>query len=101
MLIYKNCRSEFIDAVRKVFGDTDNFLDYIENEMYSNNYDCFVAYSDEIYIINRSTGEYINWYKFNHLGRDIHSTVKPYQFKDFLQEFYDSRYIEVNHDTSI
>lgn len=103
MLIYKNCRNEFLDAITKVFNDTTTFLDFIENEEYSNNYDYFISCSDECYIINRSTGEYINWYKFNHLGRDIHTTVKPYQIKDFLQEFYDSRYfnIEVNHGTSI
>lgn len=95
MLIYTKCRSEFLDAITKVFNDSTTFLDFIENEEYSHNYDCFMSDSDECYIINRSTGEYINWYKFSHLGRDIHTTVKPYQFKDFLQELYNSRYFNV------
>ena len=87
MKIYTNCRDEFINAVTKVFKSCDVFFDFIEDEDYSNRYDCFVSGSDECYIINRSTGEYINWYKFTHLGRDIHSTVSPDKFVDFLTKF--------------
>lgn len=86
MKIYINCRQEFIDAVEEVFP-MDNIFDFIENEDYSNNYDCFITDSDECYIINRSTGEYINWYKFTHVGRDIHSTVSPDKFVEFLTKF--------------
>lgn len=89
MMIYTNCRNEFVEVVKKIFKDT-SFFDFIENEYYSNNYDCFVTGSDECYIINRSTGEYINWYKFTHLGRDIHTTVNPNYFEEFMKKFYDS-----------
>ena len=88
--VYRNCRDAFVEAVKKVFTDTDAFLDFIENVDYSNNYDCFETGTDECYIINRNTGEYINWYKFTHIGRDIHSTVNPDKFEEFLQKFYDS-----------
>lgn len=87
MKIYTNCRQEFINAVIRVFGDDGTFLDFIEDEDYSlSHYDCF-ATNEECYIINRSTGEYINWYKFTHLGRDIHSTVCPDKFDEFLTKF--------------
>ena len=90
MKIYTNCRDAFVNAVIRVFGDDGIFLEFIQDEDFSSNYDCF-ATNDECYIINRNTGEYINWYKFTHLGRDIHSTVSPDKFEHFLQKFYDSR----------
>jgi hypothetical protein len=91
-MIYTNCRDAFIHAVIKVFKSCDAFLDFIENEEYGLlYYDCFYNSDAECYIINRSTGEYINWYKFTHIGRDIHSTVSPDKFEHFLQKFYDSR----------
>ena len=95
MKIYTKCRETFNDAVTKVFKSGIAFLDFIEHEEYDvSSYDCFVAYDDECYIINRNTGEYINWYKFTHLGRDIHSTVNPDNFEEFLQKFYNSRLLD-------
>lgn len=91
MKIYTNCRDEFINAVIKVFKSDDIFFDFIDDEDYASCYDCFEAGNDECYIINRNTGEYINWYKFTHIGRDIHSTVSPDNFEHFLQKFYESR----------
>lgn len=90
--VFTDCRKQFEDAVIKVFGETDNFLDFIENEEYSDLYNVFIppfltANDDECYIINRGTGEYINWYKYTHIGRDIHSTVNPNDFVTFLEEF--------------
>lgn len=81
-------RERFVNAVTEVFGDSEKFLDYIENEEYSQSfYDVFYSGSGECYIINRSTGEYINWYKFTNIGRDIHSTVAPDDFVKFLSDF--------------
>lgn len=81
-------RERFVDAVTEVFGDSEKFLDYIENLEYVPwNYDVFYSGSGECYIINRYSGEYINWYKFTHIGRDIHSTVAPDDFIKFLSEF--------------
>ena len=57
----KDLRDLFCDAVTKVFGDSEDFLDFLENEKYSCKYDCYLDYSGENYIINRETGEYINW----------------------------------------
>lgn len=81
-------RKRFETAVVEVFGSSNKFLDYIENEEYSQSfYDVFYSGSGECYIINRSTGEYINWYKFTRIGRDIHSTVAPDNFVEFLSNF--------------
>lgn len=84
----KTLRHDFVNAVKKVFdGDVLSLLDYMENEELGVEYDIFCDYNNESYIINRSTGEYINWYKLDHVGRDIHSTVHPDYFVEFLTEF--------------
>ena len=92
----EDLRQLFCDAVTKIFGDTMTFLDFLENEKYSTKYDCFLDYNGENYIINRETGEYINWYKLDHVGRSINiSTELPYTdiqawIEDFLTEFKES-----------
>lgn len=85
--LFTGHRKQFEDAVKKVFGRASDFFDFIENDEYSDLYDVFYPGNDECYIINRVTGEYINWYKFTHIGRDIHSTVNPNDFVTFLEKF--------------
>lgn len=94
---HEDLRETFCNAVTKVFGNSTAFLDALENEEYSTNkYDCYLDYGGENYIINRETGEYINWYKLTHLGRCITiSTSSPYKnipkwIEDFLTEFKES-----------
>lgn len=92
----EDLRQLFCDAVIKVFGGYHRFFDFLENERYSAKYDCFLDGCGENYIINRETGEYINWYKMLHLGRSINiSTELPYTniqpwIEDFLVEFKES-----------
>jgi len=92
----KDLRDLFCAAVTKIFGDSETFLDFLENENYSAKYDCFLDGSGENYIINRETGEYINWYKLSHIGRSITiSTLSPYWsipkwIEEFLIEFKES-----------
>lgn len=92
----KDLRDLFCNAVIKVFGDAMTFLDFLENDKYSTKYDCYLDYSGENYIINRETGEYINWYKLDHIGRCIYiSTLSPYKdiptwIEEFLIEFKES-----------
>ena len=72
----KNMRTLFCNVVTKIFGETTAFLEFIENEKYNlSKYDCYFEYDGESYIINRETGEYINWYKFDHIGRAINISV--------------------------
>ena len=92
----KDLRDLFCNAVIKAFGDSMTFLDFLENEKYSTKYDCYLDYNGENYIINRETGEYINWYKLDHIGRCINiSTLSSYKnirkwIEDFLVEFKES-----------
>lgn len=92
----KDLRELFYEAVTKVFGDSMTFLDFLENHKYSSRYDCYLDYSGENYIINRVTGEYINWYKLDDIGRSITiSTSVMYKhistwIEDFLVEFKES-----------
>lgn len=93
----KGLRDLFCNAVTKVFGDSMAFLDFLENEEYSTiKYDCYLDYNGENYIINRETGEYINWYKFDHIGRCINVSTSlwyksvPEWFEEFLVEFKNS-----------
>ena len=90
-------RKDFVDAVEEVFdGDTLSFLSIIEDEEYNNaKYDVFYSCNDENYIINRFTGEYINWYKFVHIGRSICTTISDPskdKFVKFLKEFKEQVY---------
>lgn len=92
-----NLRNLFCDAVVKIFGDSMEFLDFLENEDYSYKYDCFLCGGGETYIINRETGEYINWYKLCHIGRCINISAFPSDndiskwIENFLTEFKESR----------
>lgn len=99
----KDLRDLFCNSVTQIFGDSITFLDFLEDEKYSTKYDCYLDYDGENYIINRATGEYINWYKLSHIGRDINiSTSSPYKnipkwIEDFLVEFKESE-VEANDD---
>ena len=93
----KDLRDLFSNAVTKIFGDSMTFLDFLENEEYSiTKYDCYLDYNGENYIITRETGEYINWYKLDHIGRCINiSTCFSYKdipgwIEGFLVEFKES-----------
>ena len=92
----KDLRDLFCNAVTKVFGDSMTFLDFLENDKYSTKYDCYLDYNGENYIINRETGEYINWYKFDHIGRCINISIIrltdtiPKWIEKFLLEFKES-----------
>lgn len=89
-------RDLFCNAVTKVFGASTVFLDFLEDQEYSTKYDCYLDCSGENYIINRETGEYINWYKLVHIGRCINiSILSRYEniskwIEEFLVEFKES-----------
>ena len=89
----EDLRDLFCNAITKVFGGSSEFLDFLEDENYSVKYDCFLDCNGENYIINRETGEYINWYKLNHIGRCINLSVLstydniPKWIEEFIIEF--------------
>lgn len=82
-------RDLFCIEMLKIFRHSNLFLDFIENGEYSNKYDCFVNYDDENYIINRETGEYVNWYKFCNIGRDVHISINQSNKIDISKWIYD------------
>lgn len=93
--IEKDLRALFCDAVTEIFGDAFTFLDFLEDEDYSDKYDCCLNESGENYIINRETGEYINWYKLTHIGRCISISTSstcniPEWIEEFLSDFKES-----------
>ena len=97
----KDLKGLFQNAVLKIFGDSMTFLDFLEHDKYSTTiYHCFLDYNGENYIINRETGEYINWYKLDHIGHCISiSTMSWYRdvpkwIEEFLVEFKESENIK-------
>ena len=110
-MIFKqsNCsdiRDILCKTVIKVFGSPDKFFEFILNESYSSNYDCYIDGSGENYIINNVTGEYINWYKLYHLGRCASTSICRFQYKTieewfeiFLTEFKEGGQHENNKTT--
>ena len=93
----EDLRDLFCNAITKIFGESSEFLDFLEDENYSAKYDCFLDCNGENYIINRETGEYINWYKLNYIGRCINiSALSTYEnipkwIEEFLIEFKKKR----------
>lgn len=82
-------RDELCAEIIKIFGSGSNFLDFIEDEKYNNNiFDCFVECDGENYVIDRDTGEYINWYKFTHVGRSLNTRCN--NITEFLTKFKNS-----------
>lgn len=80
-------RSKFVEIIGKHFKSADAFFDHIEDEKYTCDFDCFYSADGECYIIDRNTGEYVNWYKFTHIGRDIHTNMTVEQLDDFIKRF--------------
>lgn len=85
--VYSGNRDKFTEAIEDVFGSVNTFLAFIEADEYGTCYDVFLDSDGENYIINRETGEYVNWYKYTHVGRDLHATVNPDNFIEFLTKF--------------
>ena len=82
-------RDELCAEIVRIFGSGANFLDFIQEEKYDNSiFDCFWESDGENYVIDRETGEYINWYKFSHIGRCLNSRCN--NLTEFLTKFKNS-----------
>jgi len=81
-------RDELCAEIIKIFGSATKFLDFIEDEKYGVSFDCFRESDGENYVIDRETGEYINWYKFYHIGRCLNSRCN--NITKFLTKFKNS-----------
>lgn len=78
-----NLRELFIESINKVFDTDDDFLDLVENQ-HIIGFDIFMTTDEEVYIVDIDNGEYINWYKFYHIGRTMHINFEPSKLVDFL-----------------
>lgn len=82
---FKGLRGFVCQSIDTIFG-IDQFLDMVDSvDGLTDKYD-FIRTNDEFYIINRETGEYINWYKYTHIGRDIHMNFEPIRLRKFLRD---------------
>lgn len=84
MVEFIGLRETINDLVDKNFESLDRFFDIIENDSAGPKFDCVHsngenASDSEVYIIDRETGKYINWYKLYHIGRDAHTNCESYE----------------------
>lgn len=83
-------RDELCEAVDRIFGSEEKFLDIIEEDI-PYDYHYYKYEGEEIYIIDHEHNKYINWYKLMHLGRDFHTDMKTKEeVIDFLQRLHDA-----------
>lgn len=77
-------REEFTNIFCSVFNP-DNICDIIFSGYEGYSYKCWI-YDDEVYILNKETGDFINWYKIDHIGRCLTSTIgsKPSDYVKFF-----------------
>lgn len=80
----ENLRDIFVSEVTKVFGNCINFLDFLDNEDFGPSFDFVKSSGEEVYLIDRNTGNFVNWYKMTHIGRDIHINFDPSMLFEFL-----------------
>ena len=82
-------RSELCEAIKRIFGSGEKFLDIIEEDLPYGYHYCKND-SAEIYIIDYTHHKYIHWYKLTHIGRDFHTDMKTKEeVIDFLQRLHD------------
>jgi hypothetical protein len=87
-------RNELCEAVDRIFGSEEKFLDIIEEDIPSG-YHYYKYEGEEIYIIDHFHNRYINWYKLTHVGRDFHTDMKTKEeVIDFLQNLHDKWLME-------
>lgn len=90
-------RAELCEAVKRIFGSEEKFLDIIEEDL-PYGYHYFKYDGEDVYIIDHFHNRYINWYKLTHVGRDFHTDMKTKEeVIDFLQNLHD-KWLKENED---
>ena len=85
-------REDFCKAVKEVYESTEKFLDDIENDCIYR-FDIFknideTLYNGDVLILDHETNKFVSWYKFTHLGRDLHTNIETEkEIKEFIQAF--------------
>lgn len=87
-------RSALCEAIKRIFGSEEKFLDIIEEDI-PYGYHYYKYEGEDIYIIDHFHNRYINWYKLTHVGRDFHTDMKTKEeVIDFLQNLHDKWLME-------
>lgn len=90
-------REDLCKVVKEVYGDIDKFLDDVEEDRIRR-FSVFCTINESsgngnVLILDRETHQYISWYKFSHLGRDLHtninSEVELFEFISIFKECKD------------
>jgi len=81
-------RNEFVNHIENIFEDIDKFFDIIEKGVIGFDYlqNPSDGCSGEIYIVDRDTKQYVNWYKLTHIGRDFHTNMSDEEIVNFLKK---------------
>lgn len=81
---FEGLRDFVYKSIDSIFG-IEQFLDMVDDNYdgIADKYD-FIRGIGDFYIINRETGQYINWYKYTHIARDIHMNFDPIELRKFL-----------------
>ena len=81
-------RNEFTNHIETIFGNVDNFFDIIERGVVGFDYlqNPSDGCSGEIYIVDRATKQYVNWYKLTHIGRDFNTNMTDEEIVNFLEK---------------
>lgn len=85
-------REDFCKAVKEIYESTEKFLDDIENdcvyrfEIFKNIDE--TLYNGDVLILDHNTNLFVSWYKFTHLGRDLHSNISNINdLESFIKAF--------------
>lgn len=92
-------RSALCEAIRRIFGSEEKFLDIIEEDLpYGYHYCADKNDGEEIYVSDVKHRQYIHWYKLTHIGRDFNTDMKTKEeVIDFLQRLHDE-WLKENED---
>lgn len=81
-------RNDFVTLFYEILGES--FLGIIHGGKENDAYKVW-CFNQEVYLLQKDTGVIINWYKLNHVGRDLSfnteiSSLQLYEFLNDLKE---------------
>lgn len=90
-------RDDLVQIIKDVYGDTEKFLDMVDDDNIPMNFTCIYE-DEELYLIDNSKHRYVHWYKKTHIGRDFHTDMKSKEeLIEFFKRLSKGNYTEVNY----
>ena len=87
MINYPIEREKFVLIVSELFGENeDKLYDLILDGVETDSFKMWYNFEDEVYILHKTSGILVNWYKLYHVGRGLTSNKKLtyHDFKVFF-----------------